>query len=119
MKITKRLLAITLVVVILFAMSFPSFAVSENDWAKLWSSADAKAGIIMFVGSDEGERNFSWYSEAAGDPTVTISTNKSLKNPKAFVGSSIDAVEGGVVNKVTVTDLKEKGYDVKFSDFYR
>ena len=107
MKTLKKLLAITLAVVMLFTMSFSAFAVSEKDWDKVWSSKDGQAGIIMFVGSDESERNFSWYSETKGDPTVTISTKKSLKNPHVFVGESVDAVEGGVVNKVNVTDLEE------------
>lgn len=107
MKAFKKISAFILALIMLFTMSFPTLAVSEENWDEVWSSADGQAGIIMFVGSDESERNFSWYSEKEGDPTVTISTKKSLKNPHIFVGTCVDAVEGGVVNKVNVTDLKE------------
>ena len=107
MKATKRLSALILAVVMLLTMSLPTLAVSEKDWKKVWSSADAQAGIIMFVGSDESERNFSWYSDSEGDPTVTISKSKSLKNPHIFLGTCIAAIDGAVVNKVNVTDLEE------------
>ena len=61
----------------------------------------------MFVGSNEAERNFSWYSEEKGEPTVLISTNEKLTDAVSFKGATVDAVEGGVVNKVTVTGLEE------------
>lgn len=107
MKITKKLLAVILATVMLFTLTCQTFAVSEVDWAKVWSSADAKAGIIMFVGSSESERNFSWYSETESEPFVTVSKNKNLKSAETFKGTCIEAVEGGVVNKVTVTGLDE------------
>ena len=107
MKTAKRLSALILAVIMLLTMALPTLAVSEKDWEKVWSSTDAQAGIIMFVGSNESERNFSWYSDSEGDPTVTISKSKSLKNPHVFVGTCVAAVDGGVVNKVNVTDLEE------------
>lgn len=107
MKTTKRLLTITLAILMLFTMSFPTFAVSEKDWKQVWSSKDAQAGIIMFVGSSENERRFSWYSDEESEPYISISTNKKLKSAEKFKGTCIDAVEGGVVNKVTVTGLSE------------
>ena len=107
MKTTKKLFAVILAVVMLFTMSCQTFAVSEENWEQIWSSADAKAGIIMFVGSNESERNFSWYSETESKPTVTVSTKKNLSSPEVFEGTCIEAVEGGVVNKVTVSGLKE------------
>ncbi len=107
MKITKKLLAIILAGVMLFAMSCQTFAVSKENWAQVWTSADAAAGIIMFVGSDESERNFSWYSETESEPYISISEKKNLKSAEVFKGTCIDAVEGGVVNKVTVSGLAE------------
>lgn len=107
MKTTKKLLALILAGVMLFTISVPTFAVSKEDWGKVFEGDDAKAGIIMFVGSSESERNFSWYSEAEGEPYVTISTKKDLSSAEIFNGTCVDAVEGGVVNKVTVSELKE------------
>ena len=68
MKSTKRFLSFVLVAVMLLTMILPASAASKEEWAKLWSSDDANAGIIMFVGSDESERNFSWYSEKRVSP---------------------------------------------------
>ena len=101
-------------------ITVPSFAVSNDDWSKVWESNDAEAGIIMFVGSNETERNFSWYSDYESSPgnrpTVTISTNKDLSSPQVFEGRCVKPLErvvddttiiGDFVNKVTVTGLKE------------
>lgn len=107
MKTTKRLLAFILAGVMLFTMSIPSFAVSEENWEQVWSSDDTAAGITMFVGSSESERNFSWYSETESEPYITISTKKNLNSAEVFTGTCVDAVEGGVVNKVTVSGLSE------------
>lgn len=107
MKSVKKLSALLLALVMLLTMSFPTLAVSEKDWEKEWSSADAQAGIVMFVGSNESQRNFSWYSKLKSSPKVIISTNEALENPLTFVGRSVKAVEGGFVNKVTALSLKE------------
>ena len=89
MKATKRFSALILAVVMLLTMSLPTLAVSEKDWEKEWSSADAQAGIVMFVGSNESQRNFSWYSKLKSSPKVIISTNEALENPLTFVGRSV------------------------------
>ena len=107
MKTAKKLSAVLLSVIMLFTMLVPASAVSEKDWNKLWESEDAKAGIIMFVGSNESERNFSWYSETESEPTVTVSTKKNLSSAEVFRGTCVEAVEGDFSNKVTVTGLKE------------
>ncbi len=107
MKITKKLLALSLAVVMLFTMSVTSFAVSKENWEEVWTSEDGTTGIIMFVGSDESERNFSWYSDVESEPTITLSTNKDLSSAEVFKGYCINAIENGFVNKVTVTGLKE------------
>jgi len=107
MKIQKSLMAFVLAVVMLFTCVVPSFATTEEDWVELWESSNADAGIIMFVGSNESERNFSWYSSAEGENSVVISTNKDLSSPEIFKGTQFNSVEGSVVNKVTVTGLKE------------
>ena len=107
MKITKRIFAVVLTITMLVTLSVPSFAVSKDDWSNVWGSNNAEAGIIMFVGSDETERNFSWYSEKNSTPTITISTNKDLTSPQVFEGTCIEAIESGYANKVTVTGLKE------------
>ena len=103
----KRLLSIILVITMLFTLAIPSFAVSKEEWQKLWESDSSDAGIIMFVGSNESERNFSWYSSSEGENSVIISNNEDLSSPEIFKGTQFNSVEGNVVNKVTVTGLEE------------
>lgn len=107
MKATKKLLSVIIAVVMLVTMTLPSFAVSKEDWESVWTSDDANAGIIMFVGSNESERNFSWYSENESEPFVTVSENEDLSSAKIFKGECVEALENGFSNKVTVTGLSE------------
>ena len=120
MKINKKILTLVLAIAMLFAFAVQSFAVNESFWWKIWGSSES---ITMFVGSNESERNFSWYSDYESYPTdercpkVIISTNKDLTSSQIFKGYCTEAVrrvvddttiiENGYVNKVTVTDLKE------------
>ena len=127
MKTPKKLLALILAVGMLFSFVVTSFAGEKEDWVKIWESNNAEAGIIMFVGSNEAERNFSWYSETESEPSVKISTKKDLSSAEVFKGTCIEAVDSGVVNKVTVTGLKEnttyyykcesKGFESKVYSF--
>ncbi len=103
----KKVFSIILAITMLFTLAVPSFALSEEAWAKVWSSDNADAGVIMFVGSNETERNFSWYSSAEGDSSVIISKNKDLSSPETFKGTQFNSIEGNIVNKATVTGLEE------------
>ncbi len=103
----KKILSFILVLTLVFTLAVPSFAVSKENWSEVFESSDGKAGIIIFVGSNESERNFSWYSATKSEPTVTISTKKDLTSAEVFKGASIEAVESGFANKVTVTGLEE------------
>ena len=113
----KKILSIILALTLLFTLAVPSFAVNESFWWKIWGNSEA---ITMFVGSNESERNFSWYSDYESfpgtPPTVTISTNEDLTSPQVFEGRCVKPLErvvddktiiGNFVNKVTVTGLKE------------
>ena len=91
----KKILSIILALTLVFTLAVPSFAASKDDWSKVWKSNDAEAGIIMFVGSNETERNFSWYSETESEPTVTISTKKDLSSADVFKGTQVEAIESG------------------------
>ncbi len=69
----KKILSFILVLTLVFTLAVPSFAVSKENWSEVFESSDGKAGIIMFVGSNESERNFSWYSATKSEPTVELS----------------------------------------------
>ena len=103
----RKLLCFVLTAVLLATSVVPTFAMSETSWDSVWSSADAEAGLIMFIGSDESERNFTWYTEEQNTPSVVVSTNGMLTDSEKFEGTSVKATEGDFANHVTVTELEE------------
>lgn len=108
MKTTfKKLISVIIAVIMLASTAIPSFAMDENAWNLIWESADAKAGIVMFAGGNETERNFSWYTATKNEPYVSISDNILMLNAEKFTGTSVAAPDGDYANKVTVTGLEE------------
>ncbi len=103
----KKLLAFLLTAVFIAISVVPTFAMSQESWDTVWSSDDAKAGLIMFVGADESERNFTWYTEKQSTPSVFVGTDARLSDADEFTGTSVQASEGDFVNHVTVTELEE------------
>lgn len=104
-KITRNLLSILMTAILFVTAMIPSFAMDSSAWDEVWESADSKAGLIMFVGSDESERNFTWYTETQNTPVITLSTNALMLDSEEFAGSTEKASDGDFVNHVTVTGL--------------
>lgn len=102
-----KIFSVFLAVIMLFIMSTTSFAMSESQWSEVWESGDAQAGIIMFAGSDETQRNFSWYTPSENEPYVLISENSDMSDASEFTGTSVKTADGDYANKVTVTDISE------------
>lgn len=102
-KISKQILAIVLALSVMMSMTVTSFA-SFSTWDIAWNTDDAKAGITVFVGSNETERNFSWYSATESSPSVRI--GESTLSLKTVNGTCVKAPDGDYANKVTVTGLK-------------
>lgn len=105
-KTSEKFFAAVLGVLMLALAAVPSFAADEAAWELLWKSADAQAGIVMFAGSDETQRNFSWYTQAENVPYINLSTNADMSGSKVFKGTSVAAADSDYANKVTVTDLE-------------
>lgn len=102
----KKLLCVCLTIVILVSSAIPTFAMNESAWDEVWESADTKAGLVMFVGSDESERNFTWYTETQNTPKVAVSTDILMLDAKDFEGTNQKATDGDYVNHVTITGLE-------------
>ncbi|MBR6361030.1 MAG: metallophosphoesterase [Clostridia bacterium] len=102
----KRIIAVTLALVIALMSYAPCFAMSEDDWDKYWETDEAHSGITLFPGSDESERRVSWYSEKESKPFVEL-TADGMKNPRVFHGECVETYSGDFANKVTVTGLEE------------
>ena len=113
-KFTKNLLCILMTALIFVTAVIPSFAMDSSEWDEVWASADSQAGLVMFVGSDESERNFTWYTETQNTPIVTVSTNALMVGADEFTGTTEKASEGDFVNHVTI-----KGLDYNTTYYYQ
>ena len=102
----KKLLCVLLTVILVLTSAIPVFAADSALWNAVWESDDTKAGLVMFVGSDETERNFTWYTETENTPVVSVSTSALMLDADKFTGTTVKATEGDFVNHVTVTGLE-------------
>lgn len=102
----KKLLCVLLTVILVATSAIPVFAADNAQWDAVWESDDTKAGLMMFVGSDETERNFTWYTETENTPVVSVSKNALMIDADEFSGTTEKASDGDFVNHVTVVGLE-------------
>lgn len=102
----KKTISLLLSVLLILVCAFPAFAVTEDEWNTYWETEESQSGIIMYPGSDETGRNFSWYSEKESTPTVTVTESGATKS-EDFSGYCVKTQNNTYANKVTVTGLKE------------
>lgn len=103
---SKKFLCFLLTAVLVALSVIPTTAMSQDSWENVWSSTDAQAGLVMFVGSDESERNFTWYTETQNTPSVIVSTSVTFNGAEEYLGTSVKATDGDYANHVTVTELE-------------
>lgn len=101
----KKLLSVVLAAIIAFSAVLPSFAMSEPVWDAYWETAEAQSGLIVYPGSNETERNISWYSASDGEAKVEIK-KFGTSNVQTFDAESIATEDGRYAKKVTVTGLE-------------
>ncbi len=102
-----KILSCFLAFVMLFTSASPAFAVTPlESWKAYWETADAQAGIVMFPGADDSQRNFSWYTDDDAVPEIRLSLDKNLGSYETFKGYSVQTYGGDYANKVTVTGLE-------------
>lgn len=107
----KKFVCILLSTAIFLSAFIPCFAHSEEDWANYWATGESQSGIIVFPGSNEGERRFSWYTENQSTPKVEI--NNENGETKTFEGNSVKTNTGCYANKVTASGLAPGNYTYK------
>lgn len=105
-KTARKFLALILTLVMTASVCVPTFAVSADEWAVYWETAEAKSAVTVFPGSDESERRISWYSEEKSEPQVLLGESENALNT-VFKGIALKATEGDYANKVTVSGLRE------------
>ena len=116
----KKTLSILLAVVFILTAFTSAFALDKEEWNRYWETAEAQSGVTVFPGSNETERNISWYSETETAEPGVLLTDISAGTSKTFTGKSIKTYDGDYANKVTVTGLeKGKAYSYQcFSNGY-
>lgn len=101
----KKFLCLTLSLILLLGNITFAFATDKEEWDEYWLEDESQSGIVMFPGSDETQRNFSWYSKTQSTPKVYV-TDMTDETQTVFEGKSIKATDGDYANKVTVTGLE-------------
>ena len=71
-KTARKFLAFVLTLLLTASVCIPAVAVSEDEWAAYWETADAKSAVTVFPGSDESERRLSWYSDEESTPKLLL-----------------------------------------------
>lgn len=93
---------------VLFVSCFQFSAAAEFDWDSYYDSyMQTKGNVLMNPGSNDTQRNFSWYSERGSkDCKVLLSENEDMSGAVTFSGKTVRVPQGDCVNKVTVSGLK-------------
>lgn len=91
-----------------FAQFTASAGSAEAEWSTYFDAYSETLGNpVMAPGSDDTQRNFSWYSpKGSRNCKVIVSENEDMSNAVEYAGKRTRTPEGDFVNKVTVTDLK-------------
>ena len=105
-RTSKKILSTVLALVMLFTAVVPSYAMTKPSWDSYWETDEAHSGITMFPGSNESERNFTWYTSSESTPSVEIKV-LGESSAKTVQGECLATKDGRYVNYVTVTCLEE------------
>lgn len=107
----KKFISILLSLTIFLSAVIPSFAHSVEEWANYWATEESQSGVVVFPGSNENERKFSWYTENESTPKVEIKNENG--EIKTFEGYCVKTNTGCFANKVTASGLSAGDYTYK------
>lgn len=109
LKTAVSLLLTVLIVGSCLAVPVSASPLTAEEWEKYYddASSDALKGIIMQPGSNDTQRNFSWYADKnASSCEVLIADNAEMNGAASFKGALGSTYQGDKRARVTVTDLK-------------
>ena len=107
----KKLISVVLCVTMLLCvpcLNVSAVEMTYDEWEEYWANGgEISNAQMMSPGSNESERNFSWYSPLdAGKCSVKISLDPEMKTDvRSFPGTWVNTLQGDRSNKVTVTGL--------------
>lgn len=109
MKRKTRVISVLLAAVMLLScLGGAGFARTAEEWDAYWETDEAQRGLIMQPGSDESERNFSWYMPAGTQSCeVLVSASPDMRGAESFAGRVIKTQQNDCAAKVTVSGLEE------------
>ncbi len=109
MKKSVKMISVFLsLMLFLSCFGVSGFAYSDTAWDTYWETDEAQNGLIMQPGSNESERNFSWYMPAGTKSCcVLVSESPDMSDAQSFYGRVIGTQQGDCAAKVTVSGLKE------------
>lgn len=109
MKIKKLTALFVCLILFVSSVCVPAYAVNTDDWDSYYDEySETYGNVLINPGSNETERNFSWYSaKGSKNCKVLLSENEDMSNSVTFSGKVMSTPEYDCVNKVTVTGLKE------------
>ena len=93
LKMSKKILSFILAAIIVFSSIIPSFAMTKPAWDEYWTSAEAQSGLIVYPGSNESERNISWFSAENGEAKVEYK-KLGAKTPETVVAQTVATEDG-------------------------
>lgn len=111
MNVMKRSLSalLCLVLVLGFAQSAMAAGLTQAQWDTHYAQYSENAAAVMLTpGSDNTQRNLSWYAAYDGGMTfsVRLAESEDMKNAKEFTASSIKTPEGDDRVMATITGLE-------------
>lgn len=108
-SIFKKTISFILIAVFVIGCSSNISALTaDKEWEDYYNSymTDGKS-VLMSPGSNETQRNFSWYSSKnSGKCYVAVSKNSDMSNSVKYSGTHISTPNGDRTNKVTVSNLE-------------
>ena len=103
----KKFTALLLCIILLFGFSFSANATATPEFLSYMETQEYAAGIAVYVGSDETERNIRWYSADTDTvPVVLLDTDDDLSDGQKFTGEYIVNYQGDHSNIVKITGLE-------------
>lgn len=107
----KKTLSFLSAILLLATLALPAFAESKYSteaWEKYWNSyADLETGIIIQPGTNETQRNFSWYVSAGTKKCyLEIGKDAALKDAKKINAELVATPQGDYAAKVTAGGLE-------------
>ncbi len=111
MKTTRKILSLTLALILCFSCFGGAFAAESSEWNKWWAESETEisSGVTLFPGSDETERYIAWYGDSETGKVVLAKQGKKIE----FEATGKKTPQGDYRLGTVITDLTDGEYTYK------